>query len=107
MEEIISITEKVLQQLCSKYKNTKLVKLETTNFFSLYHELEDSSYLKPIILRINQFSVMYGDLLLFELQHTHAIQYNAYSVIRDMIKLLKDHEHLPSRGDVQKFIIFV
>lgn len=97
--------EELLSILKENYSNQKVKSVHLRNLKIFFEETQENVG-KPLLLSVRNLYVMFGGNVLFLLDQTNSVQYNAVSVIRDIFNIFYDGEEFISRKFVEKLISF-
>lgn len=101
-----TMTEKeLLTVLTREFKNQKASRIDAANMVGFLDALK-TNLTKPFVLRIDNLVVYFEGYQLFDLDQTFAPEYNATSVIRDIINYFQIYPNPLSRKEVKKLVVF-
>lgn len=97
--------KELLHMLKKKFSNEKVKVIDVLNFQIFFDYF--NAFKEPVELGIKgSFCVVFNEKILFVLESTNAVEYNAISVLRDLFNIFLCKESFLSRKDVEKKVSF-
>lgn len=105
IQEKILTERELINVLAREFKNQKASRIDVVNMFGFLDALK-TNLTKPFVLRIENLVVEFEGYELFVLNQTFAPEYNATSVIRDIINYFQVYPKPLSRKEVKNYVVF-